>query len=368
MLHLSNNSFMQFNPMFVTQLKFKARNWHLAILCLAIHLLLVQLGQAAVTLPFYEGFAYTNGARLGSAGSGDTIWTIGNSVGNGTPTNSTLASLSYAGLPASSGNGVVLFPAGVNKERGVDTDSFPMTGNNATLYASFLINVQSYGTNNSPIAYFDDNGSASASLQGVAIQSDGKLSLYRNAVNSAPGGTTTTALSLNTTYLIAFRYKSITNSGNDELALWVNPPLGQAGEATPALTINTGGSDRAALRGFFLKQDSSVTANLYFDELRLGTNWTDVTPGGGGVTPGLPRITSIVASGSDVLISGTNGTHNGTYHVLTSADVATPRASWTSIQTNGFDGNGGFSFTNTITNTTNTITGPSSFYIIQQQP
>ena len=339
--------------------QFNTQRWFAVILiagCFAT------TGTAAVTLPFYDGFAYTatNGGRLGAPGNGDAVWTIGNSVGTGTPTNSILASLSYTGLPASTGIGLMLYPAGANKERGVDTASFPMTGIGETLYASFLINVQSFGTNNSPIAYFDDNGSASASIQGLAIQSDGKLSLYRNAVNTAPGGTTTNLLSLNTTYLIAFRYKSVTNTGNDELALWINPALGQPGETAPNLTVNTGGSDRAALRGFFLKQDASVTATMSFDELRLGTNWTDVTPSSS-VSSSVPRITSIVVSGSSVVVSGTNGTHNGTYHALASSDVHIARTNWTSFQTNGFDSSGNFSFSNSVG-------GAASFYSIQQQP
>jgi hypothetical protein len=82
-----------------------------------------------------------------------------------------------------------------------------------------------------------------------------------------------------------------------------------------------------------------------------------------GSTPaaGLPFITSVVKSGTDVIISGTNGTVNGTYHVLATNNVAATKTAWQSILTNNFDSNGNFSFTNAI--------GSSQlFYLIQQQP
>ena len=233
----------------------------------------------AVSLPYYDAFTYTNHALGSDDTVTETIWDIGNSPSAASPLVTNAAALTYPGLTVA-GSGVYLrHPGSSSKECGVDTASFPMTGAGQTLYASFLLRVQALPPGACPLAYFDDNASPSGSFQGVGLLPDGRLTLHRNSGISAPGGTTTLALNLNTTYLIAFRYKSITNTSNDELALWINPPLGQLTETTPDLTIATGGSDRTALSGFFLKQDTSFTAEVFFDEVRLGTNWTDVTGG-----------------------------------------------------------------------------------------
>ena len=77
--------------------------------------------------------------------------------------------------------------------------------------------------------------------------------------------------------------------------------------------------------------------------------------------PTAPRITSIVVSGPSVIISGTNGTHNGTYQALRSGSLPLPFGSWSSVFTGNFDNDGNFSFTNTPS-------GSPSFYIIEQQP
>jgi hypothetical protein len=74
-------------------------------------------------------------------------------------------------------------------------------------------------------------------------------------------------------------------------------------------------------------------------------------------------ITSIsVQSGNNVVITGTNGLAGGVYYVLSSTNVALPRANWTAIATNTFNGSGNF-----------TATLPASpsdkqrFYVIQSQ-
>src|SRR5437764_4715954 len=68
-------------------------------------LLALQSAYALQSLPFEEHFPYTNNAALGSAGNGDTIWSLGGSVGSGLIISNT-AALTYSGLAASSGNGV----------------------------------------------------------------------------------------------------------------------------------------------------------------------------------------------------------------------------------------------------------------------
>jgi hypothetical protein len=326
----------------------KTTRFRLLLLMFVGHFLL-QTSQS-VTLPFYDGFVYTNMA-LGLDDSGtETIWSEGNSPSVASPVVTNVAALSYAGLPEATGHGIYLrYPGGTSKESGVDTASYPMTGAGQTLYASFLLNLQSYPTDNCPLAYFDDNASPSGSFQGVGISSDGRLTLHRNAGINSPGGTSTIALNLNTTYLVVFRYKSVTNASNDELALWINAPLGQPAETTPDLVMASGGSDRTALRGFFLKQDTTFTAQAYFDEIRLGTNWTDVTAGVSTpvITP-VPVITQAMLGTQGLILRGTNGPVSGVYQVLTSTNATLAAANWPTLAFHSFDASGNFDSTNPI--------------------
>lgn len=62
----------------------------------------------------------------------------------------------------------------------------------------------------------------------------------------------------------------------------------------------------------------------------------------------LPRFTTLSVAGSNLLISGSGGTANAAYHVLTATNVALPLTNWIALLTNQFDGNGNFIFTNTI--------------------
>jgi hypothetical protein len=289
----------------------------------------------AVTLPFYDGFNYNDGLALGVVGSSSTNdWTVGNSPNASSPLVTSAAGLTYAGLPVATGLGVQLdYPGTSAKERGVDTLSYSMTGANETLYASFLLNVQSYPASNCPVAYYDENASASGSFQGVGMLPDGRLTLHRNAGITAPGGTNAAALSLNTTYLVVFRYKSIASTGNDQLALWINPTLGQPGETAPDLTMSVGGSDRTTLKGFFWKQDTTFSGMMFVDELRLGANWTDVTPGAAtcdtaSISSGPTNIT--VEAGNAAVFSVTSAGTSRTHQWQVSTDNG---ANWNDTST-----------------------------------
>lgn len=79
-----------------------------------------------------------------------------------------------------------------------------------------------------------------------------------------------------------------------------------------------------------------------------------VTPLTGGIFTGF----SPAAGG--LVMSGTGGTTNGTYYVLTSTNLLAPVSQWTPVSTNQFDGQGQFIFTNPIS------TNTSQFFILKQ--
>ena len=58
-----------------------------------------------------------------------------------------------------------------------------------------------------------------------------------------------------------------------------------------------------------------------------------------------PAITGIRLSGTELVVSGTNGLASATYCVLTSTNLALPMSQWTNLATNILGTNGNFTFT-----------------------
>jgi PKD repeat protein len=61
-----------------------------------------------------------------------------------------------------------------------------------------------------------------------------------------------------------------------------------------------------------------------------------------------PSFGTVTLSSSDLILSGTNGTMGGIYHVLSETNLTLAITNWPRIATNTFDGSGSFSFTNSI--------------------
>ncbi len=66
----------------------------------------------------------------------------------------------------------------------------------------------------------------------------------------------------------------------------------------------------------------------------------------------MPEILLVSASDGNFIASGTNnGGPGGTYHVIVSTNLLLPLTNWMVLTNGSFDGNGNFSFTNTISST-----------------
>jgi hypothetical protein len=76
----------------------------------------------------------------------------------------------------------------------------------------------------------------------------------------------------------------------------------------------------------------------------------------------VPAFSSMVLSGTNLTMKGTNGLRNEDYVVLSSTNLSLPITNWESLSTNAFDGGGSFIFTNSIE--LNTL---QRFYLIQLQ-
>jgi len=76
---------------------------------------------------------------------------------------------------------------------------------------------------------------------------------------------------------------------------------------------------------------------------------------GGPVTNNPPQF-----SGGNLILSGSGGPANGTYHVLTTTNLTTPLGSWLVLTNGTFDASGNFSSTNPVG------TAKQQFFIIKQ--
>jgi rhamnogalacturonan endolyase len=80
------------------------------------------------------------------------------------------------------------------------------------------------------------------------------------------------------------------------------------------------------------------------------------------IRPNPPIFGSASFDGGNLSLSGSGGTTNGTYYVLTSTNLALPPAQWQPIITNQFDANGRFNITNQAP-----TNAPNRFYLLQLQ-
>ena len=248
----------------------------LSLVVIGVVSLLLQSAYAQVTLPFYDGFNYTEGSSLNV---NNPPWAFGGASGGGAPTVTAAAELSYSGLAASSGLGVsVGTTTSGTRTRGVNFT----TDSSGTLYASFLLDVTTAPTGNRDLAFLtsDSTASANGNINGIFLNSSMQLGLSK--VSSTTPGVldTLSTLSLNTTYLVVVGYKF--NGTGNEYDLWLNPASLGGSAPTPDISLTTG-TDMSSLSYFFVQQrntTSNLGATFNFDELRIGTSFADVTPTG----------------------------------------------------------------------------------------
>lgn len=244
-----------------------------------------------VPLPFADGFNYPEGERLGTTGSSGDTWSVGNSTGSGSATISSSAALTYPGLPSLGGLGVL--SSGVpssNRDRGVliapDTSSLANWTDLGSLYVSYLLRVDNgpSGTPRLLSAYRDSTGTGGGFTPsgGIFVGTDLKLGIAKQADSDIAW--TSDPLNPAETYLLVWRYKYVDGSGNDELALWVNPPatsFGASEDAVPTPTVvTTTGPDDTGIFAFHFTVRSSTQYNgggdYALDDLRIGTTWASV--------------------------------------------------------------------------------------------
>lgn len=228
------------------------------------------------TLPHLQTFNYTTGQPLQTQ-SGFVALNTGDDL------NVTTNSLSYTGLPTSTGNKASFAGAGI------DTYFDFSVQNSNTVYYSFLLNITDFtGITSTTGTYFAGliGGNGTTTFGGnVYVKSDGtgyQIGINPRTTAANTVFTTGTPMTLNTTYMVVGSYTINTTTTNDDVVkLWVNPTLGAMTEPTPLLqaTQSISAGDLETIARFLIRQDANTsTPALDIDELRIGTSWTDVTP------------------------------------------------------------------------------------------
>ena len=293
----------------------------LLLLVAGLSALLSVGAHAQFSLPWYEPFpvSYTDGGSpivvnsvtyLGTRlNDQTTVWSLGGQGGNGSPTNTVGAALSYPGLVTTPDSaGVWCSPAVTtgNRTRGVLLDS--TTGNSDThiantVYCSLLLNVQSAPTTGTRL-FAELNslttGTSINNCMGLWLDTSSDLLISRNS--GTIWATNNTGPLSSGTHLIVARYTFNTaNSTDDQVDLWVDPAAGSFGAAecsVPASNASTtsGGADLASISSFYIYHPSSafIPCSLFIDEIRVATNWA-------GVTVPEPKIGGLVLAGLGAL-------------------------------------------------------------------
>jgi len=293
-------------------------------------------------LPAYESFAtsYTEGENLGAVASASLLnWPAGNSASSSSARIFQAAALSYPSLLTEVTNTSrgLKGGTGTGKNRSFFFNPAVNTNANNVLYASFLFSLQT----NNPAAprlftcLSSGSGTGPTVDAGIYIDAANHLLVGKNTAISATAlpstvSPATYSITPSNTYLVVLRYKfNAGSSTNDEVALWINPTaLGNNASVPSPSIVTTNGNDTVStlktINYLVPSTGLNSTFPFYIDEIRIGTNWADVTPtnsiagtlytvsggGSGCVGDSFP----INLSGSDVGVTYllyTNGVYSG---------------------------------------------------------
>jgi hypothetical protein len=226
--------------------------------------------EPALELPLYEGFDYTVGENLDD----QTNWTgfySGDHVLIGGPDGLTYTNL---GGGSQTGNHISFDGSGIDNK-------IEFTGvSSGEVYASFIFNI----TDQSSITDLTDGGYFAALAEGDS-SFDTRIWVHPN---TDPVGTTYEISITNASSNAVFA--GTYNVGDNVFVVlsyepgvgtvkgWVNPTSLGGTEPTPDFS-ETDSSPASTITRFIIRQDSSgETPSILFDELRIGTSYSDVTP------------------------------------------------------------------------------------------
>ncbi len=268
----------------------------------------------------HEPFNYTPDPTFGIYTQSSAAWVR---INTGDSILVTSGSLTYPGLPASTGNKIAF--------DGTGSDNYRVFGTAVTsgsVYYSFILNVSALGGLTTTGGYFSGLlQTASTSAFGATLwtrlsTTPGKYNVGISTRSNSAVSWLSADLDPVTSYFIVGAYDIITGTANDVARIWLNTSaIGGAEPAPDATSVPGTDLGTAGIERFLLRQDNATnTPFIEMDELRVGTTWADVTPSG--AVPTL-TISSPLTSFGNVCVNTTAGPNTFTISGsnLTTANV-----------------------------------------------
>ncbi len=251
---------------------------------LILFLCLIFIGQGFGQPLLTEDFDYTSGTALTANG-----WTA-HSGGTTNPILVSSTGLTYSGY-ANSGVGLA---ASIAQVSGQDVNHTFTAITSGSAYVAAMVNVSAAQTGD----YFFHLGTGTSTFNArlyIKTTTGGFLFGLSKATETVVY--TSSAYSLNTTYLVVLKYTFVSGSLNDIVDLFVNPTPGGV-EPTPTIhTVTTSGTDATTLTAVFLRQGTAGSMpTVKVDGIRVATTWADAVAASVSATATLAQLTTGVAS------------------------------------------------------------------------
>jgi hypothetical protein len=314
------------------------------------------------------GSSLTLNSASGISGGGNSLYLGGGGTLIMAGTNNTWGGLNITLGTVQIGNGGGgSLGAGAIDDQG--TLAFNVAGSlivNNSIIDSGLINQSGSGT-----VIFTGDASGFNGITTVTTGGLGGTTTFGGPVNVLPGGTLAPGLTA-TIGTLAIS-SDLTLGGN--LLVKVNKSLPQSNDlVTVSGTLSNTNAGTVSVNNFgpalaagdkFTLFSQPVTGGALLAITGSGVVWSNNLANDGSVIVlskiTQPVIQKISLSGGNLVVSGTNGTANGTCYLLSSTNLAIPFVDWTRVSTNAFDSNGHFNITNSVGG------APKSFYILELQ-
>ena len=204
-------------------------------------------------------------------------------------------SLSYTGYPSSGIGNSTIVDCGGGSRQDVHYDFTSVSS--GSIYASFLVNIDSASTTGEYFFHFGENPWSNLFRTRVFARNDGSgnVQFGLSKASTSTVEWTTTTYSFGTTYLLVAKYEIIVDpTGSDDVVkLYINPDVSGPEPVTPDLTNSDSNTDIAV--GALALRQGFNQLTLTIDGIRVATEWTLVVP------VELTSFTAEVSSGNVLL-------------------------------------------------------------------
>ncbi len=237
-------------------------------------------GTASAQLILYEDMAGTPGQHAvdGAGLSGTNGWSGG--YAGATP-ELVSGTLSYPGLAAAGGHKALTRNA-AETNRGTAYLYFNEV-TNGSLYVSFLMradDVSSLATN-ATTAFFSLRWPFGGNIMTIRHTASGDYQIGAAAQENDPQDTVwSSGIETGQTVLVVAGCDAVETSSETGWNLWINPHPETLGGSPPPVTFQSGWRNGGTRMLSFGSDQYDLDADVYYDEVRLGGSFADVTPTG----------------------------------------------------------------------------------------